>query len=223
MATRIRRWLVIGFGLLVIGIVLTILLITTKAPSEVIAQEFPPTLEPRRLSTPILESLADFEAFNGRGPNQAPLALEAALPVLPFRARTPTYLPAGIRLYNVGSQLIGSDKRFGNLDLYYIGAGEDSHRIDLHLYQTNQLIEQSSPDEARKHWIQVKAINIAGSSWTYRLLSYPQPDGTTFQLHEVDRTLDDGVYLQADIRVGANAGATFSELVKVVSSLSDSR
>lgn len=181
----------------------------------VVAQGFPQPAIPVTSPASGDQLPIDFQTLVGRGADHAPLALQSSLGQLPFRAHLPDYLPQGLKLYRSTAQVIGTDGKYGNLDLYYTGTGTPAERIDLHIYQTNQSLESKKSEKVAE----AKSMQIRADVWSYRLLAYPQPDGTTFKLHNLSRTLDDGVYIDLDIRVGTAPEATLAELTKVVLSL----
>lgn len=208
------RWLSFSIALVSMGLVIGIAVSTGVAQ----APPTPPTAEPATTSpgqspAPVP---VPFQAFGGRGVDQAPLALQAALPRLPFRARLPDFLPSGASLYHVTAELVGADNKYGVLDLGYIGSGSPKEQVALHIFETNQPIEKKPVPE---HLKENKSLTIGSDVWTYLLLSYEQPDGSTLRTHVLFRTLEDGVYISLAIGAGAAPEATLEELKKVIFSL----
>lgn len=177
----------------------------------------PPVATPLAVPTSDDRPSTDFQVLIGHGTDEAPLALQSALLQLPFHARLPDYLPTGMKLYRSTAHFIGAERKEANLDVYYIGTGAPADRIDLHIYQTNQPLALEG--KISEQTSEIKSMKIGSEVWSYQLLTYPQPDGTTFQLHNLRRLFEDGVYVDLDIRVGAAPQVTLAELIRIVSSL----
>ena len=213
------RWLSFPIALVGVGLIIGVALgtvvaqgPTTKPPTA--PPTAPTAISPGQSPAPVPPP---FQTLAGRGFDQAPLALQASLPRLPFRARLPDFLPSGVSLYHSTVQLVGADSKYAALDLGYIGSRSPEEQVALHIYETNQSLEEKKL--ALQHVTENKPLTIGSDVWTYLLLSYEQPDGSTLRRHALSRTLEDGVYISLYIGAGTAPDATLDELKKVVLSL----
>lgn len=139
----------------------------------------------------------------------------------PFLPLVAQYVPEGLALERYNLMAFGDE---ATLDLLYTvpaGSGVD-FRPAVHVWQTNRAYEipakpaQSSDEEG--------TLSIDGRSWSYWLLSYPQPDGRVLKLYDAETTTPGGISFTVDIRVGLDPSPTereeaFAELEKVLGSL----
>jgi len=139
----------------------------------------------------------------------------------PFVPLVAQYVPEGLTLERYNLMAFGDE---ATLDLLYTvpaGSGAD-FRPAVHVWQTNRAYEipakpaQSSDEEG--------TLSIDGRSWSYWLLSYPQPDGRVLKLYDAETTTPGGISFTVDIRVGLDPSPTereeaFAELEKVLESL----
>ncbi len=198
-----------------IFVILVITMIIVISANGITAQGFPPTATPVATPRSGSQPPVDFQTLVGKGFDQAPLALQASLPQLPFHARLPGDLPKGMKLFHSTVQIFGVDKKHGNLDLSYFDPATSGEQMTLHIYETNQSLEDKKSTQVSE----IKSITIGSDVWSYRLLTYPQPGRSTLKLHNLYRTFEDGVYVDLDIHAGTAPDATLAELTKVVSSL----
>ncbi len=162
-----------------------------------------------------------YSSLEAIGFDDAQSKFQSAVDKSPFAVQIPGYVPTGMALerFNLG---LDSDDR-ANFDMYYTTAatgGKDA-RPALHFWETNQA---NDPGDPAQKPIAIGEISASNSSWTYALLTYPQPDGRVMELYSAHTQATGGLYVSADIRVGydptpAARQNALTELQKVLASL----
>lgn len=150
--------------------------------------------------------------IQGKGASQAAQALELARVQLPFASKLPAQLPGAYVPNAVEARILANGQAV--LDVIYIGTGDSEY----------QLFEMNAPNtKAVSATIVTRdVVSIAGESWVYMLIVWPQPDGSRQLEHFVERPFDSsGPYTSASLR--STTGDLVSEKAALLASLASLR
>ncbi len=215
--------------LLAVAAILVALVSATTALVSVMSGEAGPQWPPTAPAEVLPESegatgdlpAPDFERVTAVGFARASSSLAEALDNVPFAPRLPGHIPGGLSLERF--YLTTSAANEGTLELYYTTpvTHPPSPRPALHVWQTNRKHQAEEPAQKPT---QGGSFVVAGNTWRYWLLPYPQPDGSVLELYAAEATMADGVSLSVDIRVGhdptdAEREQWLSEIFRVIETL----
>lgn len=146
-------------------------------------------------------------SVEGRG-RHAANALAMASSRLPFDPGLPATLPSGYEVAHCRFTAFADGNAF--IDLLYLADGEGQ----IQVFQSNY-----APDKPILAPIaQERSVTIDGTDWEYRLLAFPQPNGSELQVHSLS-TWSEGRYLSLALHSTGDRAAEWDLLTEIAASV----
>lgn len=164
---------------------------------------------PGTVSVGAIRPLPESISVQGRGAEGAATALAVASKHLPFRALLPQRLPPGFALVQSTARVFSAQTAY--VDLVYLGPVKGQ----LQLYEANYAVNKPASASA----IDSSSVELAGTTWEYKLLSYPQPSGRALMIHSLTRQFDGSLYISIALHGRGPVEAEKTALLSVAASL----
>ncbi len=97
------------------------------------------------------------------------------------------------------------------LDIHYLNDSGGQ----IQIFQANYGTDKSVASPSRTY----DRMTVLGRNWEYRLLEYPQPNGTTYLVHALTHTFDGRLHLSVALHSTGNLETERKALIAVVESL----
>jgi hypothetical protein len=157
-----------------------------------------------------LPPLPEMLVIEGLGEKQAQRALGLVRTQLPFAVQLPGGLPAGYVATKVSARVLVDGRAV--LDILYHGQGQQEY----HLFEMNT----PNTKEVLAPVVTTETITVAQTTWTYRLLSFYQPDGSRLLEHSVERAYATAQpYTSVSLRSSGDLPAEKTALIASIASL----
>lgn len=128
---------------------------------------------------------------------------------LPFVPLIPASLPAGYELAQAESRTQAGQSAL--LDVDYVTAGN----AQIQLFQANY----PNPKQVSAQVETRGELVIAGTTWRYLLLSFPQPSGAPLTVHFAERAFDGHTYVSISLDSRGDLATEKAQLLEIISSL----